>query len=557
MKKSLLLLSAILCSTVFGQTYLWVNLVSPDYQFNPASLHAPSAIDNSGNPICARLVNYQQTYSSIVYGDIKLEKRNSSGSLIWENTIFGKADISEIVVDSDNNVVCIGTFRDSVLIGSTTLYQTEVNQNSFIFKTDDSGNFLWVLDGTSFAPQHSVISALDLKASNNILVGATNYNVNANIYEFNTNGSLVSTILQTDVETISDINVDISGNVWATGFAFNGPTSFNGLDTIAPFSYNEYVVKYNSAGTAQWVIFVEDVTVQDFNIETDAAGNAYLSGNLFFGTNFGNLVANGPQWVYDFFVTKISPDGNFLWLQEIPPGNSMGDATIGNSNFLFCSNDGNTYLTGLFRGTINFGNGVTLSPVAAYTDLFVLSYSPDGVVQWAKAAGGNTYDKGSGIAGDGNGNLYISGAVSENSVFDTISISGAYMNLFLAKLAFDSPVNVEDQLTSSQSVADEYLLMQNYPNPFNPSTKIRFTIPSVGTQRAVSVQLKVYDVLGNEVATLVDEDKPAGTYEVEFNSHSGEGQNLPAGRQGLTSGLYFYTLKVDDFSHTKKMILIK
>jgi Secretion system C-terminal sorting domain len=88
-------------------------------------------------------------------------------------------------------------------------------------------------------------------------------------------------------------------------------------------------------------------------------------------------------------------------------------------------------------------------------------------------------------------------------------------------------------------------LEQNYPNPFNPSTKIKFTIPSVGTQHAVSVQLKVYDVLGNKVATLVNEEKPAGEYEVEFNA------------QNLASGIYFYQLRAGEFIQTKKMILLQ
>ncbi len=67
-----------------------------------------------------------------------------------------------------------------------------------------------------------------------------------------------------------------------------------------------------------------------------------------------------------------------------------------------------------------------------------------------------------------------------------------------------------------------FQLEQNYPNPFNPSTSLKYTVSS-----PQSVLLKVYDVLGNEVATLVNEEKPAGTYEVEFNAN------------GLTSGIYF------------------
>lgn len=101
-------------------------------------------------------------------------------------------------------------------------------------------------------------------------------------------------------------------------------------------------------------------------------------------------------------------------------------------------------------------------------------------------------------------------------------------------------------------------LFQNYPNPFNPTTTMSFVI---GHRSFVT--LKVYDVLGNEVATLVNEELSAGEYEVEFSSHSDKGQNLP-------SGVYFYQLHAGgstNNSHngqgeqamiqTKKMILLK
>jgi hypothetical protein len=91
----------------------------------------------------------------------------------------------------------------------------------------------------------------------------------------------------------------------------------------------------------------------------------------------------------------------------------------------------------------------------------------------------------------------------------------------------------------------EFLLSQNYPNPFNPSTKIKYSIPPVGTQHAVSVQIIVYDVLGNEIETLVNEEKSASTYEVMWYA-----ENLP-------SGVYFYQIKAGSFIETKKMLLLK
>jgi hypothetical protein len=86
----------------------------------------------------------------------------------------------------------------------------------------------------------------------------------------------------------------------------------------------------------------------------------------------------------------------------------------------------------------------------------------------------------------------------------------------------------------------EYALKQNYPNPFNPVTTIKYQIPELSF-----VTLKVYDVLGSEIITLVNEEKPVGSYEVEFNA------------AGLPSGVYFYQLNAGEFINTKKMILLK
>jgi hypothetical protein len=93
---------------------------------------------------------------------------------------------------------------------------------------------------------------------------------------------------------------------------------------------------------------------------------------------------------------------------------------------------------------------------------------------------------------------------------------------------------------SNYNVAGNFELLQNYPNPFNPTTKIGFRISDRGF-----VTLKIYDILGNEIATLVNEEKPTGEYEVVFS-----GTNLP-------SGIYFYKLTAGKFSDTKKLVLLK
>jgi hypothetical protein len=93
----------------------------------------------------------------------------------------------------------------------------------------------------------------------------------------------------------------------------------------------------------------------------------------------------------------------------------------------------------------------------------------------------------------------------------------------------------------------EFILHQNYPNPFNPATKIKYSIPNVTLSEVEGslVTLKIFDLLGNEIATLVNEEQPAGNYEVEFDASS------------FSSGVYFYELKTGNFYQTKKMILLK
>jgi predicted GH43/DUF377 family glycosyl hydrolase len=98
------------------------------------------------------------------------------------------------------------------------------------------------------------------------------------------------------------------------------------------------------------------------------------------------------------------------------------------------------------------------------------------------------------------------------------------------------PVSVEDETT----LPKEFVLMQNYPNPFNPSTSIQYAISNMQF-----VSIKVYDVLGNEIETLVNEEKPIGNYEITWYA-----KNLP-------SGVYFYQLRAGSFIETKKMILLR
>lgn len=149
------------------------------------------------------------------------------------------------------------------------------------------------------------------------------------------------------------------------------------------------------------------------------------------------------------------------------------------------------------------------------------------------------------------------GTTTEPQFYEFIDEIPAYINgsisYRLKQIDFDGQFEYSEVVTIDNPAGSSYALYQNYPNPFNPGTVISWQSPVSGM-----VTLKVYDILGNKIATLVNEEKQPGVYEVEFNINSDAGRKL-------SSGIYFYQLKVrgsetssgQGFIETKKMVLIK
>ncbi|VAX27567.1 alpha-L-arabinofuranosidase [hydrothermal vent metagenome] len=140
-------------------------------------------------------------------------------------------------------------------------------------------------------------------------------------------------------------------------------------------------------------------------------------------------------------------------------------------------------------------------------------------------------------------------------VHENVTIKGSTFNTAAASFSYtfekhSVTVIILDNSTTgakqlSNQIPDQFELMQNYPNPFNPSTTIKYAIPSNVKREMSNVKLVVYDILGREVATLVNETQQPGSYEVLFNTSD------------LTSGIYFYRLETGNFAETKKMTLLR
>ena len=142
----------------------------------------------------------------------------------------------------------------------------------------------------------------------------------------------------------------------------------------------------------------------------------------------------------------------------------------------------------------------------------------------------------------GNGNYEATITAPSTPGVDSISIV-VFSNSDTVSLATIPLITYLDATSVEENdfkMPEQFILFQNFPNPFNPATNIAFKIAESGF-----VILKVFDVLGNEVATLVYKEMQAGTYEVEFDAAE------------LTSGLYFYQLRAGEFTDTKKLVLIR
>ncbi|MBA4407407.1 hypothetical protein C0389_09040 [bacterium] len=157
-----------------------------------------------------------------------------------------------------------------------------------------------------------------------------------------------------------------------------------------------------------------------------------------------------------------------------------------------------------------------------------------------------------------NGSVGGNATLTVNLVFDATNLVEGKYNTAISlndphhgglSIPIELTVSKTTDIKENKSVPTEFKLMQNYPNPFNPSTIISFSIPE-----SQHVSLIVYDLLGKEVAVLVNEFRQPGSYNSQFSTS-------PTGRQvlnsQLSSGIYFYSLKTDRFTQTKKMLLTK
>jgi len=463
------------------------------------------------------------------------------------------------------------------------------------YSSASTGSPLWTATYLGITGESELASALVLDNLGNIYITGQilgpNSLIDAITLKYNNNGSLQWSVRYNNSYNGYDrptcLTVDPSGNVIVGGIT----------NTAAGYPYNYLILKYNNSGVQQWIRTYDGPSTADdddvlSDITSDASGNIYVTGKAGW-TNTGYDIVNlritpagvlgatrydgaehsddmGKKIVVDgagnYYVTgstiesgvnpeittlKFSPANVPLWTVHY-------DYAIDSPNDMKMDNAGNIYVAGYTK------NGNVYSFVT-------LKYNSNGALSWSKRNSGG--EVANSLAIDGQSNVYVTGHFGQDiatvkynqngtqvgnvMIYDgssnergaTVISNNSGSAVYVTGLSF-TPQNQDvviikyTQLvgisSTNSEIPERYSLEQNYPNPFNPSTKIKFSVPAES-----NVKIKVYDIMGKEVAVVADENMKAGNYEINFDASS------------LSSGTYFYNLETDGFSATKKMILAK
>lgn len=462
---------------------------------NSADQISGAFLDNSGNSFVTGFITDS-------LNKITTAKYNPNGDLIWMNTFqlpnYGNGFGQKITLDNTGNIIVSGFIRNP-----------QSNNDIIVIKYSAGGIMLWY-----------------------------------RIYDFG----------REDINT--DVKVDGSNNILIAGDC-QGPSA----------DYNISVLKYDASGAFKWAHHFNGTAGSDDKsaaIALDGNDNVYICGSI---NNFSSSL--------DYFCSKINSQGIYQWAR-------FQNGAANNFDIVYAmaiDSTDNIYLTGYSRNADSAGT----------EDIMTTKINTNGSIIWNKVFNGaaNGTDQGNAVAVDMSGNVYVGGASDRGNVQLSYALlkynsSGTFQWLksyhlsnysedFIYKVRLDKSNNILvtgialDSLTDFDIVTIKYnqtvgissfnnfipgnfYLKQNYPNPFNPSTNLEFGIsPALPSGRDLGfVTLKVCNSIGQEIATLVNENKSPGSYSVDFN-----GSNLP-------SGIYYYSLMVDgNLIDTKKMLLVK
>ncbi|HEY3249985.1 MAG TPA: T9SS type A sorting domain-containing protein, partial [Ignavibacteria bacterium] len=424
--------------------------------------------------------------------DSYIVKLDNNGTILWTKTFGGFGDeYGESIVQTSDGGYAVGGYTNSYGAG---------DYDDYIAKLDAAGAIQWFKTyGT--AGYDYALSIKQTTDGGYVLFGSTSsFGAGNNDYYVVKVDS--AGLLQWS-KTIGGPGGDYGFCVIQTsdgGYALSGTTLSFGAG-----NYDLYVVKLNATGSLEWSRTIGGTGFEyGYQIIQTSEGGYAIAASI---ESFG---AGG----YDAYIVKLNSSGQIEW------NRTLGGMYDDNILSITQTTDGGYAATGF---TTIAGSGA---------DIYLIKLDSLG-----NTCGNSLLpDPATGSAGTSNSapTLTSSPVPTVNSPVSLQSSNGVLVTNCITGI---QPI--------STAIPREFSLLQNYPNPFNPTTKIRFALPSSPKEEGLGVRVVVCDIIGREVATLVNQQLQPGTYEIEWDASA------------FKSSIYFCLIEAGDYKASKKMVLIK
>ncbi|HKJ80734.1 MAG TPA: T9SS type A sorting domain-containing protein [Ignavibacteriaceae bacterium] len=495
MKTYVTIASLILCFSfhTFSQTpnILWIKIIGANYADNRA-YSVKQTIDNG-----YIITGYTDSFGAGGH-DVWLLKTDTNGDTLWTKTYGG--------IYWDEGKSAQQTMDGGYIIAghSKSFGNGGGHDDVWLIKTNIDGDTMWTKTFGEFNEDYGY-SVQQTADNGYIITGETlNIGTGTNLYLIKTDSAGNSIW----IKSYGGISNEAGYSVQQTddgGFIIAG-VAWEGISTALR---NAWLIKTDNAGDTIWTKKFGYTMKDDWchSVQQTSDGGYIIVGETTFNGNGG----------YDVWLIKTNTTGDTLWTKTF--GGSADDYGYSVEQ---TSDDG--YI--ICGYTESFGSG--------YFDGWLIRTDSNGDTLWTKTIGGANPDFCYSVCQTIDEGYIITGY--------TTSYGLGANKIWLIKVAAD-PTAIDE---TGERVINDYQLYQNYPNPFNPTTKIKYSIPNiVETHSYASVQLKVYDILGREIAILVNEKQKSGYYEVKWDASS------------QSSGVYFYRITVENYVETRKMILLR